>query len=91
VKTKTRFFAPLLAAAAMGAAISLAPVAPAEAGAAGTPQAVLQKVAAPSPVTPDPGPAGAAARVPDGSNPLVPNGPTTAFNTGSAYGDDLAS
>jgi hypothetical protein len=84
VKTKTRYLAPMLAAAtAMGAVLSLAPVALADAGVGGA-----------IPVVPNPAPAPGPWELPTpGGNPLVPEGTHPGFypSDGPAYGNSLAS
>jgi hypothetical protein len=89
VKSKIRYAASLLAAGAIGAALSLALVGHTDPGTAGAHQATLQKIASTAPA-PAPGPS----LLPTpGGDPLVPDGTHPGFypSDGPAYGNSLAS
>jgi hypothetical protein len=71
MNTKIRYVAPLLAAAAISGAIGLAPVAIADPGTAGAPQATSQHTVTAHPTAP---PSSAPTQYGSGADPLVPSG-----------------
>jgi hypothetical protein len=81
--TKTRYIAMLLATAAIGAAISLAPAALAATGTTGAP--TLENAVVADPVSPNPAPAPST-----GGDPQVPYGPNVNFNVDNFDGNSLA-
>jgi hypothetical protein len=81
--TKTRYIATLLATAAIGAAVSLAPAALAATGTTGAP--TLENAVAADPASPDPAPA-----PPAGGDPQVPYGTNVNFNVDNFDGNSLA-
>jgi hypothetical protein len=85
VRSQTRYMAPLLAAAAIGGAVILGSVAPADSLTAAEPHAMLQ-AAATNP-TPAPAPVQPPQTVGD---PQVPYGPTLGFDTNNFDGNSLA-
>ncbi|WP_324929904.1 hypothetical protein [Mycobacterium sp.] len=87
MKTKIRYIAPVLALAAIGGAISLAPVALAAPGAAATAQLVQPAAAAAAP-SPSPSPA---PTQPTSGDPAVPFGTYIGGFDNSFDGNQLAS
>jgi hypothetical protein len=81
--TETRYIAMLLATAAIGAAISLAPAALAATGTTGAP--TLENAVVADPVSPNPAPAPST-----GGDPQVPYGPNVNFNVDNFDGNSLA-
>jgi len=81
--TKTRYIAMLLATAAIGAAISLAPAALAATAATGAP--TLENAVVADPVSPNPAPAPST-----GGDPQVPYGTNVNFNVDNFDGNSLA-
>jgi len=81
--TKTRYIAMLLATAAIGAAISLAPAALATTGTTGAP--TLENAVVADPVSPNPAPAPST-----GGDPQVPYGTNVNFNVDNFDGNSLA-
>jgi hypothetical protein len=88
-ESKMRYVASLLAAAAIGAALSLALVSGTDRGTAGPHQVTLEKIASTAPA-PAPGPSSLPT---PGGDPLVPEGTHPGFypSDGPAYGNSLAS
>ena len=84
--TKTRYIAMLLATAAIGAAISLAPAALAALAATATTGApTLENAVVADPVSPNPAPAPST-----GGDPQVPYGTNVNFNVDNFDGNSLA-
>jgi hypothetical protein len=81
--TETRYIAMLLATAAIGGAISLAPAALAATGTTGAP--TLENAVVADPVSPNPAPAPST-----GGDPQVPYGPNVNFNVDNFDGNSLA-
>jgi hypothetical protein len=81
--TKTRYIATLLATAAIGAAISLAPAALAATGTTGAP--TLENAVVADPASPDPAPA-----APTGGDPQVPYGTNVNTDVDNFDGNSLA-
>jgi hypothetical protein len=81
--TQTRYIAMLLATAAIGAAISLAPAALAAAATTGAP--TLENAVVADPVSPNPAPAPST-----GGDPQVPYGTNVNFNVDNFDGNSLA-